>query len=857
MTILYTSALLRVEPTNMGTPLRVLLIEDSESDAQLVLRELRRGGYEPQWERVETAAALLDAVSKHGWDVILSDYVMPQFSGPAALRLVRERDLDVPVIIVSGEISQEVAVVAMKAGSHDYVMKDNLARLVPAIERELREAEGRRERRRAETLLQQSEARFRDLIEGLDAIVWEGELEPFRFTFVSKRAEAVLGFPVSRWLSDAAFPGTRLHPDDRDRVLKIYNQVSTAGGSVDFEYRFLAADGRPVWLRDIMRVVLDDRGRPSQIRGVTIDISTRRIAELQRAAMIELARELSGAFALSEVLERIHRCVTALLPCEVAATFYWDSERNAFRNLAQQGLPEALAAQAAALSFPLNHPVVAPLARGDSLVIDDLDQQPWISPDTLATYRIRALMAIPLVIGGKNMGALVACRTDLEHPFSKDQQELLESIGRQAAMAIAAAEAYRENEEAAQVSAALARVGRELISSLDQPVLLDRLCRVTSEVLGCDFSHTFLWDGAEQAYVAVSGYGDTPEQWESLQALRTPRAVVKGLIAEVERQDITQVVMSQAQDLIPAAIPQRYGITVSLYIALRRGDEVIGIHTGGYRGREDPFSANQLRIARGIGQLASLALANARLVEEMGRANRLKSDFVATMSHELRTPLNVIMGYNELLRDGGFGPVAPEQQEVLRRIAYSAHQLLELINATLDLSRLEAGRVTLDRKLVRLPELMRELADEAHELEAKADVQLEWNIAPNLPAILSDRVKLKVVLKNLLANALKFTDHGSVSVRAKSREGGVEITVTDTGIGIAPDALPVIFEPFRQADSSTTRKYAGVGLGLYIARRLLDMLGGAIEVESTPHQGSTFRVWVPGRESRRKPSLRS
>jgi len=233
------------------------------------------------------------------------------------------------------------------------------------------------------------------------------------------------------------------------------------------------------------------------------------------------------------------------------------------------------------------------------------------------------------------------------------------------------------------------------------------------------------------------------------------------------------------------------------------------------------------------------------LMEQMEASNRLKSDFVATMSHELRTPLNAIMGYDDLLLDGGFGPVPADQADILKRIGRSAHQLLELINATLDLSRLESGRLSIERAPVAVPDLLRALAEEMADAPSKPGVTLCWNVPAVLPRLYTDPVKVKVIVKNLIANALKFTDHGTVEVAARAGDGGVQISVRDTGIGINAEILPIIFEAFRQADSSSTRRYAGVGLGLYIVRRLLDMLGGTISVETAESRGSTFSIWLP------------
>jgi PAS domain S-box-containing protein len=233
------------------------------------------------------------------------------------------------------------------------------------------------------------------------------------------------------------------------------------------------------------------------------------------------------------------------------------------------------------------------------------------------------------------------------------------------------------------------------------------------------------------------------------------------------------------------------------------------------------------------------------LLEELRAANRLKSDFVATMSHELRTPLNVILGYHDLLQEQAFGALGDEQAAVLRRMRQSAVELLELINATLDVSRLESGRVEVEKQRLSVGDVIAQVNAETRELQNKPGVRVEWRIDPELPPVYSDAAKLKIVLKNLVSNAIKFTEVGSVVVSAHERDGGVEIQVADTGVGIAAEALPIIFEPFRQIGESPTRQQGGVGLGLYIVRRLVDMIGATLAVESEPARGTTFRIWVP------------
>jgi PAS domain S-box-containing protein len=226
-------------------------------------------------------------------------------------------------------------------------------------------------------------------------------------------------------------------------------------------------------------------------------------------------------------------------------------------------------------------------------------------------------------------------------------------------------------------------------------------------------------------------------------------------------------------------------------------------------------------------------------------ANYTKSEFLATMSHELRTPLNVILGYADLLLEETFGSLSEEQARPLRRINSNARELLDLITAVLDMSRLEAGRLPMEVQEVELLALLEEIKAETQGVQEQSDLDFVWKVEDELPPLYTDPGKLKVVLKNLIGNAVKFTKEGCITVEAQGCLGGVEIKVIDTGIGIPPEALGLIFEPFRQADSSMTRLHEGTGLGLHIVKRLLELLGGTVAVESEVGRGSTFRVWVP------------
>ena len=226
-------------------------------------------------------------------------------------------------------------------------------------------------------------------------------------------------------------------------------------------------------------------------------------------------------------------------------------------------------------------------------------------------------------------------------------------------------------------------------------------------------------------------------------------------------------------------------------------------------------------------------------------ASRAKSDFLAVMSHELRTPLNAIVGYAELLHDGVVGPVSRMQQEQLQRVQLSANHLVELVDEILSFSRLEAGRDAVHPGPVELADVTREAGALVEPVALAKGLRFAVRMPGEAVPFHSDAGKVRQVLVNLLANAIKFTERGEIALSSWPEDGCVVFEVKDTGIGIAPEHLGRVFEPFWQADQSATRKAGGAGLGLSVSRRLAHALGGDLSVESAVGQGSRFRFWVP------------
>jgi len=287
------------------------------------------------------------------------------------------------------------------------------------------------------------------------------------------------------------------------------------------------------------------------------------------------------------------------------------------------------------------------------------------------------------------------------------------------------------------------------------------------------------------------------------------------------------------------------------HVPLSARGRTIGLLSAYFHDQRE-LTDTQARALRTIARLVSVANENADLVGELRvnnlqleRANRLKSEFLASVSHELRTPMNAIIGYTKLMLDGLDGEMTAQQQTDLFRVAQAADNLLGLINGLLDLAKIEAGKMELNVEEVNI----NDVTDEALELvRPHADekgLQVRALIPTGLPTVWADRARVRQVLANMLANAVKFTERGTVSVAATAAEGWVTVSVSDTGVGISPEAQAYVFDEFRQADSSTTRRYGGTGLGLAISKRLVTLHGGRIWVDSEVGRGSSFHFTLP------------
>jgi len=491
--------------------------------------------------------------------------------------------------------------------------------------------------------------------------------------------------------------------------------------------------------------------------------------------------------------------------------------------------------------------------------IDRAEGVPLLSRQMIEALGTRSQVTVPMLRAGEPIGAMTIGWAEPDG-FGEQQIALLQTFANQAVIAIENVRLFKELEarnsdltETLEQQTATAEILRVISSSqTDVQPVFETIAENSLRLCDATFSTVFRFDGELVHLEALRN--TTPEGADAIRnAFPMPpsrggasaRCILTRSIVHISdvREDPDYVLLGLAET-------NKFRSILSVPM-LRDGNPIGAITVAAPRAV--PFPDKQVEVLKTFADQAVIAVENTRLFNEIQDkthqlevANRHKSEFLANMSHELRTPLNAVIGFSEVLLERMFGEVNPKQEEYLNDILSSGKHLLSLINDILDLSKIEAGRMELESQPFDLPAALDNALTLIRERAARHGLRLEVTVDPGLGEVKGEERKVKQVLLNLLSNAVKFTpEGGKISLSASLNDGMAEISVADTGVGIAPEDQEAIFEEFRQVGSDYARKREGTGLGLALARRLVALHGGKLWVESEPGKGSTFTFTLP------------
>jgi signal transduction histidine kinase/CheY-like chemotaxis protein len=500
-----------------------------------------------------------------------------------------------------------------------------------------------------------------------------------------------------------------------------------------------------------------------------------------------------------------------------------------------------------------DHPVAQALRTGQAQIAGDISASALaaIAPepghrDIARALHYTAYLVVPLLARGRTLGALSLVSSGSGRRYTAADLPLVEDIARRAAIAIDNARLFRDSETRRRAAQTLTEVGRFLNQALDPDVVAQRITDSVRALLGLGTSVFYRVEPDTLACTVVAVSGAVGPGLEPGTTLEVGSATV-GLAVRDKKPVSTPDVLTDARLEIPPALraqleQQPYRSVLAL--PLLSHDRVIGVLALGDRARR-PFHPDEVVLAQGVVEQATLALENARLYAEARHANRAKDEFLATLSHELRTPLTAMLGWVRMLQSGTLQPaLASRALEVIDR---NTKIQAQLIDDLLDVSRIITGKLMLDLRAVDVAAVLEAALETVGPGAHAKELTIVRRLDPAAGPALADPHRLQQIVWNLLSNAIKFTPPGgTITVAAERVDPHVVICVSDTGAGIAADFLPYLFDRFRQADSTSTRSHGGLGLGLAIVRHLVSLHRGTVEAQSPgPGAGATFRVRLP------------
>lgn len=838
----------------MPPTLNILVLEDNPLDAELEILTLQKAGYTCRWQRVETREDFAACLNQADFDLILADYDLPAFDGLSALALVQEQGLDIPFILVSGQLGEEIAIESLKAGATDYVLKDRLARLGPVVGRALAEKETRRRKRQAEQALRQSEATLELAISGSRGGLWSLEFPPDAppgvlpdEIYLSPRLKQFIGFEDDEFPNSIRAWQSRIVPEDLERVQQsARDHLAGQTPLHQAEYRIRHKDGTLRWIYTQGRIQRDEQGRPLRWAGVDWDITDRKQAQDTLGRLnerLKLLHKIDRAILAAQSPEEIARAALTLtrqlVPCSHSAVMVFDDTLATGTVLAAG--PNSNGRLQTGRQIPLDSfGLTAPGLMSQPRQVADIAALDSLQPldHALQSEGIRSYILIPLAAPNRPAGAMLLAASQ-PNGFTPQHLDIAREVATQLVVAIQHTALFEQVKRRLKELTALYRTSQQLQQLHPLETLGQQLIQVLEETLAYDYSAILLVNqttGRLEPFALSSQGTNDPDFITKDKAYVASHNLHKGTgITGWVAQHGRSVRLGDVRT-DPRYYPMRDDIRSELCVPLWAGEQVIGV-VNVETTTENAYSEADQRVLETVAAQMAVAIQNARLLEQIEhgreRLQRLTQQLVSAQEEE--------------------------RQRLSRELHDEAGQALTALKISLELIRLDLPAELEDLRqrlsgVVNLTDTtMEQIRALAHALRPPALDTVGLN--PTLEGLcrdFADRTRLAIdyrgadisglpdpvnislyrVLQEALTNIAKHAGAKQVQVALRDEGQAVSLTVTDNGQGFDPRAV-------------LTGNSRPAGIGLMGMQERLQILGGRLIIESTPEKGTRLEARIP------------
>ncbi len=871
----------------MDKELNILVIEDNPDDALLLKRLFQKEALKTRVTQVETAEAMTEALDNEKWDLIISDYSLPKFSGQEALNIFKSKNIDIPFILVSGTVGEDIAVNMMKSGSHDYIMKTNLKRIVPAIIRELNEVEVRKQRKEAIENLRQREKQYRNLVDNMNEGLMQIDKNGY-ILFANPSLCKMLGYESDELINKLTWDLLDISDERRLELGKDFINKTEIQGK--YETRMIKKNKEIIWVEVSASGITDDYGNIVGYLGLIADITKSKAAEIALKESEEKFRGLAERITDLVLMVDLNGAVTFVTPSVKQILGYEIHEmlgKKADYFMTQENfvLVSTKAVNVLEGNVVGNIEIVLKKKDGENAILE-FTGSPIYKDNNLIGMQVvgrditarkhaeeavrKSEVRLSAIINNAKDGIFMK---DLSGKYILVNPALCNLFGLQPQSFIGKTDVDlfgAESRNDSQLFESKVLEG-EVVSYENSGVL-------NGKRLYFDVVKVPLRDDKRKIIGLCGISRDITERKLAEENIRKLSRAVEQSPASVIITDIygrieyvnpmfevvtgytLNEVLGKNPNILKSGLNED-SVYIELWGTITDGKVWSGeLYNKKKNGElywesvsispiknESNAITHYLAVKEDITRKKEIEFELKHQMEIAEESSRLKSSILANVSHELRTPMTGILGMTQILSE-------ELQDETLKQFVWkiqkSGERLMTTLNSILDLSEIESNSSLMQITKYNIGRSIKNLLVQYEKYALDRDLFFKYNIKNKNIAALVDEKFMNQSIINLVDNAIKYTNSGGIEIFIDLlEENGKTFTVfkvKDTGIGIAPENKELIFQEFRQASEGMARRYEGAGLGLTLVKKMVELMNGRIEVQSEEQKGSTFTIVVPG-----------